>query len=190
MDVKQANKLRSGNIPSSHPLPQRLGRLLWGVVWLLLFRPSPKPCYAWRRWLIRRFGARIGGRARLSPNCRIWAPWNLTMGDLSCLGDHVDCYCVAPVTIGSRVTVSQYSYLCAATHSYTDPMLKLIPQPIVIHDWVWVCADVFVGPGVTVGEGAVIGARSSVYQDVPAWKVCVGNPAKPIKSRVIQDATE
>ncbi len=107
------------------------------------------------------------------------------MGDYSCLGDDVNCYNVAPIHIGPHTTVSQYSYLCTATHDTADSHMVLLTSPIVIEGQAWVCADVFVGPGITIHEGAVIGARSSVYKDVPAWKICVGNPATPIKDRVL-----
>jgi putative colanic acid biosynthesis acetyltransferase WcaF len=82
--------------------------------------------------------------------------------------------------------VSQSSYLCGGTHDFERPNLPLITAPIVIEDQVWIAADVFVGPGVTIGQGAVVGARSSVFGDLPPWKVCVGSPAKPIKDRVIR----
>jgi putative colanic acid biosynthesis acetyltransferase WcaF len=95
----------------------------------------------------------------------------------SCLADDVDCYCVAPIRIGAHATVSQYSYLCAASHDYRDPSMPLIVSPIVIESYAWVAADVFVGPGVTVGEGAVVGARSTVIHDVAAWTVVAGSPA-------------
>jgi putative colanic acid biosynthesis acetyltransferase WcaF len=88
--------------------------------------------------------------------------------------------------LGAYATISQYAYLCGATHDYSDPALPLLSAPIVIEDYAWVCADVFIGPGVTVGQGAVVGARSSVYKDVPAWKVVAGNPARVIKERTLR----
>jgi putative colanic acid biosynthesis acetyltransferase WcaF len=105
------------------------------------------------------------------------------MGDYSCLSHDVDCYCVAPIKIGAHATVSQYSYLCAASHDCGDPLMPLITAPISIGQGAWVAADVFIGPGVVVGEGAVVGARSSVFKDVEAWTVVVGNPAKFLKRR-------
>ena len=108
------------------------------------------------------------------------------MGDHSCLGHDVDCYCVAPVRIGANATVSQYSFLCTASHDYEDPHMGLITAPIRIGDGAWVAADAFVAPGVVVGEGAVIGARSTVYRDVDAWTVVAGNPARFIKSRQLR----
>lgn len=164
-------------------LANRLGRVLWGAVWLLLYRPSPRPLHAWRRFLLRAFGAQVGRRAHPYPSARIWAPWNLVMGEGSCLADRVDCYCVDKVTLGAWATVSQYSYLCTASHDYQDPAMPLVTAPITIEPRAWVTADVFVGPGVTLGEGAVAGARAVVIKDVPPWTVAAGNPAVPIGTR-------
>ena len=118
----------------------------------------------------------------------IWGPWNLVMEDYSSLGPQVDCYNVAPVRLGRSAMVSQYSYLCAASHDYTRKSLPLVKAPIVIEDLAWVCADVFVGPGVTIGQGAVVGARSSVFKDVAPWTLVAGTPARFVKARVMVDA--
>jgi len=172
--------------PSVHGWRNKLGRAAWGAVWLLLFRPSPRLLLGWRRFLLRLFGARVGRGAKVMPSVRVWAPWNLALGDYACLSHDVDCYCVAPVRVGAHATVSQYSFLCAASHDIEDPHMRLITAPIHIGDGAWVAADVFVAPGVTIGEGAVAGARSSVFSDLPAWKVCVGSPARPVKDRVLR----
>jgi putative colanic acid biosynthesis acetyltransferase WcaF len=174
------------NCPSSHSFSNKLGRAVWGVVWWCLYRPSPKPFHAWRRFLLRLFGARIGIKAHPHASVKFWAPWNLEMGDYSCLSHDVDCYCVAPVKLRAHATVSQYSYLCTATHDFEHPQMPLVTAPIVIGAGAWVAADVFVGPGVTVGEGAVVGARSSVYRNVPAWTVVGGNPAREIRRRELK----
>jgi putative colanic acid biosynthesis acetyltransferase WcaF len=168
-----------------HSVGNRVARVLWGVVWLLLFRPSPRPCHCWRRMLLRLFGAKIGKGVNVYPSCKIWAPWNLEMGDHSCLSFDVDCYCVAPIRIGANSTVSQYSYLCAASHDFTKAAMPLVTAPIVIEDQAWVCADCFVAMGVTIGQGAVVGARSNVTKSVPPWTVAAGNPAKVIRPRQI-----
>jgi putative colanic acid biosynthesis acetyltransferase WcaF len=129
------------------------------------------------------FGAKMGRGTFAYPSVQIWAPWNLEMHDDSCLSHFVDCYCVDKVVIGRRATVSQYSFLCTATHDYNRRDMPLVTAPIVIEEHAWVTADVFVGPGVTIGKGAVVGARSKVTQDVAAWTVVAGVPAKPIGMR-------
>ena len=107
-------------------------RFVWNIAWLLLYRPSPRSFHGWRRMLLRAFGARIESEATPYASARIWAPWNLTMSVRSCLSDSVDCYCVAPISIGPYATVSQYSYLCSASHDYRDASMPLIIAPIVI----------------------------------------------------------
>ena len=161
----------------------RMRRALWGVTSALLYRPSPRPLHAWRRWLLRIFGARIGAEAHPYPRARIWAPWNLTMAEHSCLADDVDCYSVAPIVLGSRATVSQYTYLCTASHDYRDATMPMVCAPITIGADAWVAADVFVGPGVAVGEGAVVGARSTLMKDAAPWTVVAGSPARELGKR-------
>lgn len=127
--------------------------------------------------ILRLFGAHIAAGAHPYPAAKIWAPWNLTMEVSSCLSDHVDCYSVAHITIGAHATVSQYSYLCSASHDYRVPTLPMVAAPIVIEADAWVAAAVFVGPGVRIGEGAIVGARSTVTKDVAPWMVVAGSPA-------------
>lgn len=164
----------------------QLARLLWSVTWALLCRHTPRPLHAWRAWVLRAFGARLGRGARVYPSARIWAPWNLEMGESACIGPDVDCYSVDRISIGARSTVSQYSYLCTASHDYTDPALPLITAPIKLGEDVWVTADVFVGPGVALGDGVVVTARSSIFSDLPPWVVASGNPARVRKPRTMR----
>lgn len=164
-------------------LRNRIGRALWHSVWLLLFCSTPRPLHAWRCLLLRAFGAKLGEAVHPYPSARIWAPWNLEMGDHSCLSEDVDCYCVDRIRIGAHATVSQYSFLCTASHDYKDPAMPLVTAPITIGERAWIAADVFVAPGVTIGDGAVVAARSSVFSDIDSWTVAAGNPAKSVKKR-------
>ncbi len=168
-------------------LSNKIARTAWKVVWLLLYRPTPRAFHAWRCLLLRAFGAKLGRSVHLYPSARIWAPWNLEMGDYSCISEYVDCYCVEKIRIGAHATVSQYSFLCTASHDYTQTSMPLVVAPIEIGDEAWVTADVFVGPGVTIGNGAVVTARSSVFHDIPPWMVASGNPAVPRKPRVMKE---
>lgn len=168
---------------SPYSLLQKAARAAWGIVWLLLFRSSPRCFLGWRRLILRSFGANIGRGVAVHPTTRIWAPWNLTMRECSTLSSYVDCYCVAPITLEGYAIVSQHSYLCTATHDYEKQGRPIVAKPITICAGAWVCADVFIGPGVTIGEGAVVGARASVFKDVQPWQVVGGNPAKFIKNR-------
>ena len=167
--------------PSSQSRINQFMRALWQVVWFFAYRPSPKVCHGWRRFLLRIFGAKISRNAYPYPSVKVWAPWNLEMDEMSCLGPDVDCYCVDKVVLGPGATVSQYSFLCTASHDYRLRDRPMMTAPITIGQKAWVAADAFVGPGVTVGEGAIVGARASVFRDVEPWTVVGGNPAQVIR---------
>jgi putative colanic acid biosynthesis acetyltransferase WcaF len=153
------------------------------MVWNTLYRFSPTMFHRWRCFLLRCFGGRVAASAYPYPRAKVWAPWNLTMEEHSCIADDVDCYCVAQIRIGAYATVSQYSYLCSASHDYRDLSMPLIVAPIVIEARAWVAADVFIGPGVRIGEGSVVGARSTVVHDVETWTIVAGTPARRIGER-------
>lgn len=167
----------------------RLFRALWGVVQALLYRPSPRPFHGWRSFLLRCFGARLGGGCHIYPKAEIWAPWNLVCGDEVGVADGAILYNQALITLGSRAVISQGAHLCTGTHDYTDPGFRLLARPIAIGAEAWVAAEAFIHAGVTVGEGAVVGARSVVTKDMAAWTVCAGHPCRPIKPRVMKEST-
>ncbi|MEO1524559.1 MAG: putative colanic acid biosynthesis acetyltransferase [Planctomycetota bacterium] len=169
--------------PSPHSRANKIGRVLWGLCWLLMFRPSPRLLFQWRVILLRIFGADVDWNSRIDPSVRIWAPWNLRIGRDASIGHHADIYNVAKITIGNHATVSQYGYLCSASHDLADPTMSLTSSPIEIGPAAWVCARAFVGPGVTVGEGAVAGACAVVVKDVADWMIVAGNPAREIRRR-------
>ncbi len=169
----------------SFSLGNRLARVAWGVVSALFFRPSPRPLHAWRQWLLTLFGARIAKGCHIYPGAIIWAPWNLVCGEECGVGDGAILYSQALITLGKRVVISQGTHLCTGTHDYESEGFELFAKPITVGDHAWIAAESFVHPGVTVGEGAVIGARSVVTRDVPPWMVCAGNPCKPIKPRIM-----
>ena len=169
----------------SFTLGNRLRRLFWSVTWVFLFRLSPVPLHAWRVLLLRCWGAVIGQSCHIYPDVVIWAPWQLSMGDFSCLGRHVNCYNMGLVEIADRVVISQGVHLCTGSHDYESQNFQLYVKPIRIDSDAWVCTESFLAPGVTIGQGTVIGARSVVTRDQAAWMVCAGNPCKPIKARII-----
>jgi len=157
-------------------------RVLWGVG-AVLFRWTPRLLYGVRNAILRGFGAEVGQHVRIHPSATIYFPWNLSIGDWSSIGEGAFIYNLGPIAIGEKVTVSQRAHLCAGTHDATDPAMPLRKPPIEVGDQAWVCADAFVGPGVTVGQGAVVGARAVAVDDVEAWTIVGGNPAQVIKER-------
>lgn len=165
----------------------KAGRVLWAGAWLLLFRPSPRLLHGWRRLLLRTFRARIGEGARIDNTVRIWAPWNLSIGDHSAVGHHVDLYCLAPVAIGNNSIISQYAFVCTGSHDHTQSNFPVTSKPISVGDGVWIAADAFIGPGVTIGDGAVVGARASVFKSVAPRTIVGGNPARLLKERPMDE---
>lgn len=161
---------------------EQLGRVLWATV-KPLFALSPRPFWGWRRGLLRLFGARIGRNVHIYSSVRVTMPWNLTIEAEAAVGDRAILYALGPITIGMRVTISQGAHLCAGSHDYRDPTMPLIKSPITIGAGAWICAEAFVGPGVTVREGAILGARAVAFRDVPAATIAIGNPALTMKTR-------
>jgi putative colanic acid biosynthesis acetyltransferase WcaF len=176
-----------GNNPYTQPsfsLGNRMMRALWSVVWLVFFRPSPRPFHFWRSSLLRLFGAKLGAHVHVYPNVKVWAPWQLTIANHVGVADGVTLYNMAPITIGDHCVISQGAHLCTGSHDIDSANFQLIAKPIVLQKNVWICAEAFVGPGVTVAEGCVLGARSAVVKSITTpWTVWAGNPALMKKSR-------
>lgn len=168
----------------SFSLAHRLMRQCWIVVNALLFAPSPRPFHAWRAFLLRLFGAHLGRQCHVYPGVKIWAPWNLSLGDHVGVGDGANLYTMNTIHIGDFAVISQGAYLCCGTHDYNSPGLPLVTKHIAIGNHAWICAEAFLHPGVAIPEGAVVGARSVVTQSptVP-WAVYAGNPCRQIGLR-------
>ena len=176
---KYQNKLTKGN---------QFKRLLWSLVWFIFAKPFPRSmAMFWKIFLLRLFGAKVHKTANIYSSVKVYAPWNLEMHEYSCLAPEVDCYNVDKIIIGSHSTVSQKSFLCTASHDVCKSSNPLITGPIVIRDQVWIGASVFIGMGVTIAQGAVVGATSSVYKSIKPWEIVGGNPAKKIKNRIINE---
>jgi putative colanic acid biosynthesis acetyltransferase WcaF len=178
--------IQSNRSASKYTRKELFLRVRWGFG-KLVFRLTPRPCFGLRRGILRAFGAKLGSNVNIYPSALIYYPWNLKIGDDSSIGEWALVYNLGRVTIGERTTISQRAHLCAGTHDYRNPALPLIKPPIEIGDEVWVCADAFIGPNVTVANGAVVGACSVVTRDVEPLAVVAGNPAKFVKKRVIRE---
>ena len=161
----------------------RLARSLWNLTYVLLFWPTPRPLHAWRSFLLRCFGARLGRNCHIYSRCYIWAPWNLSCDDQACIADGASIYNAAPVHLGSHAICSQDAYLCSATHDIHDPAFPMITAPISIGAYAWVCARACVLPGVTLQDGAVLGLGAVASRDLDAWQVYAGSPARRVGQR-------
>lgn len=177
-------ELRGFSVPKNfrggHPVKVQL----WWAVQKTLFSWSPQIAYRWRAFLLRLFGARIGKGVVIRPSVKITYPWKLTLGDYAWVGDDAVLYTLGDITIGANAVISQRSYLCTGSHDYLSAHFDIYAKPIVIGEKCWLATDVFVAPGVSIGEGTVVGARSSVFKSLPGNVICRGNPAEIIRERV------
>lgn len=159
---------------------EQVGRVFWAAA-QPFWRLSPRFCWGWRRWLLRRFGAMVSSDVHIYPSVKISIPWNLTLCNQCAVGDRVILYALGPIKIGERTTISQGSHLCAGTHDYNKADRPLIKLPIVIGNDCWICTDAFIGAGVTVCSQAIVGARAVAMKDVPENAVVAGNPARELR---------
>lgn len=164
-------------------LKHRLVRLLWQTTWLLLCRWSPPQMWRWRRFFLRLFGAAIGEKSDVRGSARVWYPPNLLMADNTLLAAGVNCYNPAPIRIETGCLVSQGAYLCAASHNVTDSAFPLVLRPITLGKDSWIASEAFVGPGVNIGQGTVLGARGAAFEDLNEWTIYRGNPARAVRPR-------
>lgn len=183
LDAAKSGSLRGG---PSFPLSNRLYRLVWALGWLVLARWTPPPLHGWRLLVLRLFGARAGKRCRVHASARIWSPANLELGDNVMIGPEAIVYNQGRIAIGGDAVISQRAHLCASSHLIADPNFQLVLRPIAIGARCWVAAEAFVGPGVTMAEGSVLGARGALFDDTEAWGVYRGNPALAIAKRSLQ----
>lgn len=183
-EIREATPLQITPELSPWTTKEKIGRALWMLAGKPMFRISFHNWYGVRRALLRLFGAAVGKGVRLRPSVNIEIPWNLTLGDRCVIGDHAILYSLGAITIGPRAVVSQYAHLCAGTHDFTKPSFPLLRPPIEIGHDAWIAADAYVGPGVTVGPLAILGARASAFKDLDPNTIYVGNPAQPVRKRV------
>lgn len=166
----------------------RVLETLWDLVGQPLMRLTFHNWYGVRRRLLNLFGARIHPTARIRPSARISYPWRLKVGAQTAVGDHAIIFCLGPISIDDRCTISQYAHLCSGSYDYTTRTMTLVTNPIVIESDAWIAADVFVGPGVTIGRNCVVGARSTVLHSLPPGMICAGDNARPLRPREIRSS--
>jgi putative colanic acid biosynthesis acetyltransferase WcaF len=184
LDAKITNPLEGG---PSFSIRNRIERLFWALTWFLFARWTPGVFNPWRVLLLRLYGAKIGRGAAIGGSARVWLPRNLIMRDFSTIGPLVDCYNMGTVEVGKYAIVSQRAVLCGGTHDINDRAFQLLALPILIGENAWIAAEAFVGPGVVVGEGAVLGARACAFRSLEPWTVYIGNPAVAVKPRRFKD---
>jgi putative colanic acid biosynthesis acetyltransferase WcaF len=167
----------------SFSLKNRFARAVWAIASTVLFKFSPKPFHNWRSFILRCFGAKVGRGVHVYPGVKIWAPWNLELADECGVASGVTLYSQDKIRIGYRTVISQGVHLVTGTHDYNQSGFTLITKPINIGAQVWIATEAFIHPGIHIGDGCVIGARSVVVKNMPPWMICTGHPCKPISDR-------
>ncbi|WP_093317393.1 putative colanic acid biosynthesis acetyltransferase [Sphingomonas jatrophae] len=167
----------------SFSLRNRIERAVFMAVWAVAASWTPPPLHRWRCMLLRLFGARIGRGVRLYGSTIVWHPANLAIADGATIGPRVRLYNQGRISIGEHVVISQGAHVCASSHDVRDLAFQLVLRPIRIDARAWIAADAFVGPGVTVGEGAVLGACGVAVRNLDPWTIYRGNPAVAVKQR-------
>jgi putative colanic acid biosynthesis acetyltransferase WcaF len=170
-------------VPGSFRGRSKITVQLWWIIQDTLFSWSPQFLYGWRAFLLRLFGAEIGKNVKIRSTVKITYPWKVKIGDYTWVGDDCVLYSLGDITIGSHVAIAHKVYFNTGGHEYGRKTFDIFFRPVVIEDECWITNDVYVAPGVTIGRGTIIGARSSVLKDLPPGKICVGTPAHPIKDR-------
>jgi len=181
LDYSKTTPISGG---ASFSFANRLERLVFQIIWLLLARWTPPNFSPWRIWLLKRFGARCDKGAMIAADVRVWLPRNLHLGENASIGPGVNCYTMGPISIGPRTIISQHAHLCAGSHDVTDPDFQLIARRVTIGADVWIAAEAFVAPGVTIGDGVVLAARGCAFTALEPWTIYRGNPAVAVRPRV------
>jgi putative colanic acid biosynthesis acetyltransferase WcaF len=157
---------------------------LWWIVENTFFAMSPQFLYGWRRFLLRLFGAQVGRGVLIRSTAKFTYPWKVSIGDYSWIGEQTVFYSLDEIRIGTHVAIAHGVYFNTGLHDYTKKEFTILSKKIIIGDECWITNDVYIAPGVIIGRGTVVGARSSVYKDLPSNKVCIGNPVKIVRNRI------
>jgi putative colanic acid biosynthesis acetyltransferase WcaF len=176
-------RLDQHKIPKEFRGKSKLFIQLWWLAQATVINCSPQVFYGWRRFWLRLFGAQIGKKVLIRPSVKITYPWKVSIGDYSWIGDDVVLYSLGEIEIGSNTVISQKSYLCTGSHDYTKESFDIFSKKITVGNSCWLATDVFVAPGITISDGAIVGARSSVLSDINSKTINVGSPAKEIRER-------
>lgn len=183
LDARETRPLEGG---ASFSLGNRLTRVVWMLAWLVLCRFTPPPLHPWRRLVLKAFGAKVARGARVHASVSTWLPANLELGENVLIGPGVRLYNQGRISIGARSVISQRAHICASTHDVRDPLFQLVLRPVTIGTQCWVAAEAFVGPGVTMHDRAVLGARGALFEDAVEGGVYSGNPAIFVKDRQLR----
>lgn len=182
--ISHQNNHQDAYVRPSFSVINKLRRFIWKLSWFLLCSWTPNPLHAWRCFVLRIFGAKIGKTNFIYPNCKIWAPWLLETEDVVTIGPGVEIYNPGGLFLGHHSILSQDAFICGATHDYNTIDFTYVKKIIVIEAYAWICAKAIVLPGVHCSEGSVLGAGSLTSRNLEPWTVYAGNPARIVKKRI------
>lgn len=160
---------------------------LWYVIGHFLFATPWLPVYTVKRWILRRFGARIGEGVVIKPRVRIKHPWRLSVGNHSWIGEGVWIDNLVEVAIGENVCISQDAYLLTGNHDYKSRSFSLVTDPVTIEDGAWIGARAVICPGITVARSAVITVGSVLTRNAQSAGIYTGNPAELVRQRTFKE---
>jgi putative colanic acid biosynthesis acetyltransferase WcaF len=164
----------------------RWKEFMWRLLQQGLFTIDWLKMYDTKRSILSCFGAQIEHGVVIKPNAKITFPWKLSIGANSWIGEEVWLLNLDRITIGANVCISQRSFLCTGNHNWSSRSFDLVTKPITVGNNVWICAHVFVGPGVVIGDNSVVTAGSVVTANLPPGMICSGNPCIPVKPRQVR----
>jgi putative colanic acid biosynthesis acetyltransferase WcaF len=176
--------LKSFSVPDDFRGRSKITVQLWWIVQATLFSWSPQMLFGWRRFLLRSFGAKIGKNTLIRSTVKVTYPWKVEIGSNTWVGDDCVLYSLGEIKIGNNVAIAHKVYFNTGGHDYQSERFEIFSKPIRIEDECWITNDVYIAPDVVIGKGCVVGARSTVLKSLPAGKICVGYPARPIKDRI------
>ena len=162
-------------------------RSVWHLVNAAFLLNPVNPSSRLKVALIRLFGGKVGAGVVLKPGINVKHPWFLTVGDHTWIGEGVWLdNTFAPITLGSHVCVSQGAYLCTGNHDWSDPAFGLMERPLTVEDGAWIGARAAVLPGARIASHTVLTGGSVIARATEAYTVYAGNPAVPVRRRVVR----
>ena len=159
--------------------------ILWWLAKLAFIQSGFPWPMSFKRWLLIRFGAKVGDGLYIRPRVNIHFPWKLICGDNVWIGEGTVILNLEPVTLEHDVALAHEVYIAAAGHDVTDEYFRYANAPVIVRSGAWLATRAFVGPGVEVGRGSVVSAGAVVVKNVEPGAIVAGVPAKVIGKRII-----
>ena len=155
------------------------------------YQPVGRLAKACRAAACKRLFRHCGARVNVEHGANFYTGWEIEIGHDSTLG--IRCTVPYDLKVGSNVMMAPDVTIVGENHRFDRMNLPMRLQgyqrfpPVRIEDDVWIGARAIILPGVTIGQGAIIGAGAVVTKDVPAYAICAGNPARVLRLRTEEE---